>query len=234
MLTRRVVSIVQARMGSIRLPGKSMLHIGDQLLIDHVLERALKAREVQRVYLATTDLPEDDVLVKYVGDHYPVTVHRGSAFDVRSRFLEILRNDKAEIVVRITADDPFKDPQETDDLIRMLFDEKLDYICNFAPQTLPIGLDVEVFTSSTLFDSASRFDAPQDQEHVTWNLRNQRYKWRSQTNRTFKPETRLTVDNHKDLDYCSEIANTIRQNSLGLSIGDTCRAIEITDRNKRI
>ena len=232
-MTHGVISVVQARMGSSRLRGKSMLNVGHKLLIDHVIERALNAKEVDRVYLATTDLLEDNVLAKHVSENYPVLIHRGSDSDVRSRFLEILTNDEAEVVVRITADDPFKDPNETDVLIRMLKAEKLDYICNFIPQSMPVGLDVEVFTSFALFDSAAYFDTPQDKEHVTWNMRTQRYKWRSQNSQKFRPEIRLTVDNQSDLYYCSEIANIIHQNSLGVSVTDTRRAIEIREGGEK-
>ncbi len=232
-MTLGVISVVQARMGSSRLRGKSMLQVGNKLLIDHVIERALNSKEVARVYLATTNLSEDDVLASHVSENYPVLIHRGSDLDVRSRFLEILTTDEAEIVVRITADDPFKDPNETDVLVRMLKSEKLDYICNFAPQSMPVGLDVEVFTSLALFDSAAHFITPQDKEHVTWNMRTQRYKWRSQKSQIFRPDIRLTVDNQSDLYYCSEIANIIHQNMLGQSFTDTCRAIEIREGQEK-
>jgi spore coat polysaccharide biosynthesis protein SpsF len=209
-----------------------MLELSDKFLIDHVVERALKARKIDQVVLATTALPEDDVLADYVASHYSIKVHRGSSRDVRSRFLEIAKETSAEIVVRVTADDPFKDPDETDVLVDILERENLDYICNFVPQTLPIGLDVEAFTAPALFDSAEKFDSPNDKEHVTWNMRNQRYKWRSHSPQTFRPEVRLTVDNLADLEYCSEIADVILQNSLGFSLNDTRQAIEHIDRKK--
>lgn len=225
----KVISIVQARMGSERLPGKSLLKLGDKLLIDHVIERALTTVGIDDVVLATTELTEDDVLVRHVSQKYSVQVYRGSPSDVRSRFANVAEKFGADIIVRITADDPFKDPMETVRLINLLNTEKLDYVCNFVPQELPIGMDVEVFTSAALFNSVESFNSPLDVEHVTWSLRSPHYNWKSLNHAVFQPQTRLTVDIPSDLDYCSEIAVILRENALGFEWFDTRRAIQIKD-----
>lgn len=225
---------MQARMGSERLPGKTLMKLGDKLLIDHVLERALITEEVDCVVLATTELPEDDELVKYVSRRYSVKIYRGSPKDVRSRFVNIAEQTCADIIIRITADDPFKDPIETLALINLLTREKLDYVCNFVPQELPIGMDAEAFTSAALFNSAQLFNSPLDLEHVTWSLRSSYYNWKSISHSVFQPQTRLTVDIPSDLDYCSDIAATLRDNALGFSWSDTRRAIQIRDGHPRV
>lgn len=224
---------MQARMGSERLPGKSLLKLGDKLLIDHVIERALASEEIDCVVLATTELPEDDILAKYVSQKFSVKIYRGSPKDVRSRFVNIAEETGAEIIVRITADDPFKDPLETFNLVNLLKREKLDYACNFVPQELPIGMDTEVFTSAALFNSVQAFNSALDVEHVTWSLRSHNYNWKSLSHKVFQPQTRLTVDIPSDLDYCSEIAMILRDYALGFSWCDTRRAIQIRDGRAR-
>jgi len=131
--------IVQARMGSTRFPGKSLAQLGDKLLIDHVIQRALNAVEPGNMIVATTNLGEDDSLVRHIQSRYKLKIFRGSALDVRSRFISISEELKPNFIIRLTADDPFKDPQLIRDVIEVLETGKFDYVSNFANPCLPIG-----------------------------------------------------------------------------------------------
>jgi len=198
--------IIQARMGSKRFPGKSMEIIGDEPLINHVVRRALAINHIHRVVLATTHQEEDDVLGSHVEAEFGVQVYRGDPEDVRSRFINVINEFRPENVIRLTADDPFKDPKLAEDALGTLITEDLDYVSNFATPTLPIGLDVEAFRSSALIDSLTDFRSQEDIEHVTPALRNSgNYKTKSLSYEGIFTDFRLTIDSPEDLEKCRTI-----------------------------
>jgi spore coat polysaccharide biosynthesis protein SpsF (cytidylyltransferase family) len=204
--------IIQARMGSKRLPGKSMETIGDEPLINHVVRRALAINDIHKVVLATTRQEEDDVLALHVEAEFGVQIHRGDSEDVRSRFIDVINKFHPENVIRLTADDPFKDPKLAEDALRMLIAEDLDYVSNFAPPTLPIGFDVEAFTSRALIDSLSDFRSKEDIEHVTPALRNSgKYKTKSLAYEGMSADFRLTIDFPEDLEKCRAIHKLLEE-----------------------
>lgn len=199
--------VVQARMGSRRLPGKTLMYVGNQRLIDHVLKRILSVIPNELVTLATTHLPIDDSLVNYVKDLYDIKIYRGSARDVQSRFIEIGNSEDSNYIVRITADDPFKDPKQIMELLGILVKKDLDYVNNFSPLIFPIGLDLEVFKLSSLILSRNLFDSEINREHVTFSLRESDYfRKESLARRPTLTKTRLTIDTAEDLKFCSIIA----------------------------
>lgn len=200
-------AIIQARMGSGRLPGKSMMAIGNFRLIDWVIRYTTMAFDPTDVVLATTTREEDDQLVDHVTRYWGIGIYRGSAQNVLSRFVEISEIYNFETVTRITADDPFKIPSH---LIRsrdVLVQEGFDYYCNFVPQIYPIGLDVESFRTDALIDSAN---SPSEMaiEHVTFDLRESpKYRRLFEKGEKFLPSTRLTIDTYQDLKFCRKIAS---------------------------
>ncbi len=198
--------IIQARMGSKRFPGKSMETIGVEPLINHVLKRALAIQHIHKVVLATTHLKEDDVLASHVAAEFGVQIHRGDPEDVRSRFVDVINEYHPENIIRLTADDPFKDPKLAEDALRTLIAEDLDYVSNFAFPTLPIGLDVEAFRSRALIDSLKDFRSQEDIEHVTPALRKSgNYKTKSLAYEGTFANFRLTIDFPEDLEKCRTI-----------------------------
>jgi len=217
-------------MGSNRLPGKSLMKLGDKYLIDHVIERSLEVSDIKSFYLATTSLSEDDVLVDHVKRNYKLTIHRGDSLNVRSRFYEIANLEGCDLIVRITGDDPFKDPDFISFGINHLVANKLDYVCNFEPRFLPIGMDFEVFTRESFFRSINEFTNAVDIEHVTWNLRSNHFKWKSIQDIQFQPETRITVDDELDLEYCDQISKILSTSPSNYSWSWTQKAISIMDK----
>ncbi len=159
-MSRRIVAIVQARMSSSRLPGKVLLEIGGQPMLQRVVERVSRASLVQDVVVATTTDPADDALSSYCMSH-SLPFCRGSQYDVLDRYHQAATAFKAEIVVRITADCPLVDGDLVDETIRVLLGgisndssglsgghTDFDFVANRLPppwpRTFPIGLDVEV------------------------------------------------------------------------------------------
>lgn len=163
----RTVAIVQGRMGSTRLPGKVLAAVEGRPLLEHLLERVRRAK-VDEVVVATTSLAEDDLLADWVSASGLAATYRGSATDVLSRFYHAASVYEADVIVRVTADDPLKDPQIIDHALALLHDgHSFDYCSNTLQPSYPEGLDIEVFTSAAL--SAAHFQAklPSEREHVT-------------------------------------------------------------------
>lgn len=148
--TQTILGVIQARMGSSRLPGKTLKDLNGKPLIDHVIERALFVLKIDQIVLATTTNIEDDQLVSHVSKRYGIAVYRGDPDDVRSRFVQIGARWGAESIIRITADDPFKDPEHFLLSHQTLLVSNADYYNNFEPLIYPIGMDVECFNTRLL------------------------------------------------------------------------------------
>ena len=164
-----VVAVVQARMGSTRLPGKVLMEVGGRPLLELLLARLAGSRRISRSVVATTRADEDDAIVACAGS-LGIEVIRGDEQDVLSRFLDAADATGAQVVVRITADCPLVDPALVDSVVDALLSSGADYASNIDPPTFPDGLDVEAMTASALRRSAS-LATVQDREHVTGALR---------------------------------------------------------------
>lgn len=166
----KILALVQARMGSTRLPSKVMKPIGGIPMIELLLTRLAKSKEIDQIVVATSVDKRNIPLVEYVRK-LGYTCEQGSENDVLERYAQAAEKHKADVVVRITGDCPLVDPDLVDEVIRQFKAEKVDYFCNTNPPTYPDGLDIEVFTFKAL-EKASRETAdPFDREHVTPYLR---------------------------------------------------------------
>ena len=166
----KTVAIVQARMGSSRLPGKVMRSVGGRPMIDLILARLSLARSVDRIVLATSTGVENDPLAAHVRG-LDFAVCRGSEDDVLDRYYQAARAHAADVVVRITGDCPFVDPELVDEIVADFHDSGFDYASNVAPPTYPDGLDVEVFSFAALERAWREAADKHDREHVTPYLR---------------------------------------------------------------
>ncbi len=166
---RRVVAIIQARMGSARLPGKVLLDIAGLPMLARVRTRASRAASVHQTLIATTTDPSDDALQEYCAAHN-FALTRGSSYDVLDRYYQAARTSQADVIVRITGDCPVIDPGLLDEVVNILLRENLDFACNRLPppaaRTYPIGLDTEVCTFSALERAWREARQPQQREHV--------------------------------------------------------------------
>ena len=147
----RTVAVVQARMGSTRLPGKILRPLGDRPVLGWVLRAASAATHVDTVVVATTTETDDDATEAFCRDH-GVPVHRGSVDDVLTRFLGALDREApdADTVVRLTADCPLLDPALVDAAVGSFAAADVDYLATTQPRSLPRGLDIEVVSAATL------------------------------------------------------------------------------------
>lgn len=162
----KVVAIIQARMGSSRLPGKILKPLVDKKVLDHVIQRVLKVPSIHSVVIATTTEPEDDIIVeqsKINGVH----CYRGSKENVLSRYYNAAKEYDADVIVRITSDCPLIDPIITENVIQHFFDTEADYTSNKTTPTFPRGLDTEVFSMRALETCFEKAYNNIHTEHVT-------------------------------------------------------------------
>jgi len=147
----KTIAIVQARMGSTRLPCKSLALVWKNMtLLEMVLRRTMQARTLGRVILATTMRAEDDCLVR-LADTCDIGVFRGSENNVLKRFNDALYAFPADAVVRVCADNPLIDPQMIDKLVEFYWKYRWDYITSVPPATgLPDGVGAEIFSTTAL------------------------------------------------------------------------------------
>jgi len=203
---RRVVAVIQARLGSSRLPGKSLADIAGKPLVAHVIERMRACATVHDVVVATTSESSDDALARAVSS-LGVTVYRGSTDDVLDRTCRAARDAGAQIVVRATADDPFKDPEVTDLVVRRLLDERADYCSNTLKPTFPEGVDIEAFTVRALERAWHEARLASEREHVTpyiWKQPEQ-FKLVGVTYASDLSRLRWTVDYPEDLAFARAV-----------------------------
>lgn len=160
------VAIVQARMGSSRLPGKVLMRVGNETVLEKVVLRLSRAKNLGLIVIATTDRPADDVIVAE-SRRLGIECFRGSEDDVLGRYLGAADAFEAEAIVRITSDCPLIDPGLVDDVVQKFVGQRADFGCNILPRTFPRGLDTEVFTRKALARAIELADQPYHREHVT-------------------------------------------------------------------
>lgn len=206
----KIVAIIQARVGSTRLPGKVLKEICGKPMLQRVIERVKMASRIDEIVVATTRKKEDDEIVK-IAEKCGVKFFRGSEEDVLDRYYWAAKKFRAEIVVRVTADCPLIDPKIIDKTVDFFTSGKFDYVSNALKPTLPDGLDIEVFTFDALQKAWKKAKLPSEREHVT------PYIWKHQ--REFKigsfesdvnlSHLRWTVDREEDLIFVREIYKRI-------------------------
>jgi spore coat polysaccharide biosynthesis protein SpsF len=162
----KVVAIVQARMGSTRLPGKVLMDIAGKSMLARVVERLRLASTINEVLVATTDSPRDDDIVKEC-KACSVPVFRGDENDVLDRYFRAAQLSGAKIVVRVTSDCPLIDPEVTNKTVTAFLDASPDYAANTLTRTYPRGLDTEVMSFGVLSKAWQLARARYEREHVT-------------------------------------------------------------------
>jgi glutamate-1-semialdehyde 2,1-aminomutase len=194
----KIVTLVQARMGSTRLPNKVMKPIGGVPLIGLLLARLSRAKEVNQIVVATSFDERNQPLVEHV-KKLRYACEQGSENDVLDRFVQAARAHQADVVVRITGDCPLVDPALVDECIRRFKAASVDYFSNTSPPTYPDGLDIEVCTFKALEQASLETNNPYDREHVTPYLRESgQFKTSSMQHSQDLSALRWTVDEPAD------------------------------------
>ena len=207
-----VIAIIQARMGSSRLPGKSLAPIENRPMLWHVIQRVKRASLVDRVVVATSTNPIDDAIEAMCREN-GVPCYRGSEHDVLDRFYVAARAEKAGQVVRITADCPLIDPEVIDRVVRRFQRGDLDYVSNAMVRSYPDGLDTEVFSFSALERAWHESTKTSEREHVTPYLRSEKFRTANVEcdSTSLYQHYRWTVDEAADLEFIRAVYRALRE-----------------------
>jgi len=206
----KIVALLQARMGSVRLPNKVMREMRGVPMIELMLGRLSKARRIDQIILATSDDPKNLPLVEHVRS-LGYEVFRGSESDVLDRFYQAARHYKADAVIRVTGDCPLIDPHLVDEVIAEYQKGGVDYVSNTLPATFPDGLDVEIFSFDALERAAKTATKPNEREHVTPLIRNSGlFKRGNVAHPVDWSAERWTVDEPADFEVVEAVFNYFR------------------------
>ena len=203
--------IIQARMGSTRLPGKVLKQIGDKNLLEHILFRLKRLSHKAQVVIATSDLEQDDILEDFCKENN-ISCFRGSEVNVLERYYLCAKENNFEYIVRLTGDNPFIDIEELDNLISLHVDSKTDYSRSFA--VLPKGVGSEIFTLNALEQSYLYGKKENHLEHVNEYIEENEDKFEISklkvSDEKNRPEISLTVDTPSDYKKaCFIVENSI-------------------------
>jgi glutamate-1-semialdehyde 2,1-aminomutase len=200
-----VVAIVQARMGSTRLPNKVMKNIMGIPMIELLLARLECSNEINKIVVATSEDIRNNLLVEHVSA-LGYCCYRGSENDVLDRYFQAAKVAVADVIVRITGDCPLIDPSLVDEAISCFKSAGVDYLSNSLPPSYPDGLDIEVFTFAALERAALEAEKNSEREHVTPYLRESgKFRQASISNCEDLSELRWTVDELDDFEVVNSV-----------------------------
>ena len=217
-----VACIIQARMSSSRLPGKSLIPVpisGGKPMLLWIVEEIRKSKYQPEIIIATSLNKENDVLEEFCSNQ-DIHCFRGAEDDVLSRFVQIIKEKKPATIVRLTADNPLLDVKILDETIDYHLEEQNDYT---KTENLPLGMNFEVVASSAILETAGAELSKADKEHVTLFIRNNS----SSKNKIYHPaingylkDLRLTVDYPSDLLLASTVLSFSLKNDglMGLNL----------------
>ena len=229
------LAIIQARMGSSRLPGKVLMNIKNKPLLKFMVDRVKMSRQVDKIVIATTVDSEDNPIVHFCKTNN-ILHYRGSVDDVLDRYFKVAKKYSAKTIVRLTGDCPLCDPNLIDQTINLFNDLKVDYASNTVPPEIkkyPDGTDVEVFNFKSLKKAWTETKDIKDREHVTFYFwkRNKKFTLALLDNKNNWGKYRITVDYKKDLDVVREIVNELDKKN---KFGFVEEIVEILEKNPNI
>ena len=227
----KIIAIIQARMGSHRLPGKMLMELAGKKIVDHVLDRVNKSHYINEVVVATSISENNLPLVAHVATRR-TRVFVGNEDDVLDRFYQVAKLLEPDVIVRITGDCPMIDPSLIDLTIKTYFESKTDYCFNCGGNKIyPDGMDVEVFSFHALEKAYHEATKKSDREHVTPYIRQS---GKFAVSFLEAPEDyskiRITIDEERDLIALKQIYQKL-ENVTDFSLNDV---IEILNNNPEI
>lgn len=227
----KTVAIIQARMGSTRLPGKILKKLKGKSVLQHVIERVEQASSIDEIVIATTMLKQDDIIVEET-QKCGVKYFRGSEEDVLARYYLAARENNAEVVVRITSDCPLIDPFVTDEIVKFFKITKMyDIVSNASSdlslRTYPRGLDTEVFSFNALEKAYNHANNVYQREHVTPFIYENCSMIYYYKNSVDYSRYRLTLDTEEDFELIKEIYYRLYKNKHNFYLKDIINLLEI-------
>jgi Spore coat polysaccharide biosynthesis protein F, CMP-KDO synthetase homolog len=205
MMDLYISAIIQARMGSSRLPGKVMKEVSGHPVLYHVIERVSRSRMINEVVVATTFEKEDLAILEFCAG-MGIRVFAGSEEDVLDRYYQAAKLCKPDHVVRITADCPLHDPAVIDRVIHKHLELDNDYTSNTLEETFPDGLDCEIFTFAALEQAWKKAKLLSEREHVTpYIKKGEHFKKYCVKDTIDHSQYRWTLDTERDFAFICKI-----------------------------
>ena len=202
----KIGCIIQARMGSTRLPGKVLMQINNKPMLHYLIKQLEFSKEINEIVIATTTLKEDLEIVKFAKKNN-IRFFIGSDDDVLDRYYQCAKEFSFSTIVRITADNPLIDPHIVDKVIRCFKDNTYDYVSNAISRTFPYGTEVEIFSFNALENAWKNACKHSEREHVTSFIYKNKTKFKTfnLTNKIDLSRFRWTIDRPNDLKLVREI-----------------------------
>jgi spore coat polysaccharide biosynthesis protein SpsF len=204
----KIGAIIQARMGSTRLPEKVMKNLLGKTVLEHVIERVKQSKLIDEIIIATTT-HERDAVIEFEALRCGAKAFRGSEDDVLSRYYYAVKDNDLDVVVRITSDCPLIDPQVLDEVIQYYVTNDYDIVSNagsdLSKRTYPRGLDTEVFSFKVLENAFINAKEAYQREHVTpfiYENTNQAFYYKNSVDNS---KYRWTLDTDEDFKLISEV-----------------------------
>lgn len=230
-----IVAIIQARLGSTRLPNKVLLKLEDKTVLEHDVERTARSRYIRDVVIATT-MAKGDLKIVELCAAKGIRVYCGSENDVLDRYYQAARLVEAEHVVRITSDCPVIDPAVVDQVISLHLESKADLSANVLKETFPDGLDVEVFTFAALKKAWEEARLSSEREHVTPYIKNnpQLFKLVNLECPRNLCGKRWTLDNPEDYEFLKAVYRSLYPSNPRFGMEDILKFLEKHPEIERI
>lgn len=209
---KKIVVGIQARLGSTRLHGKVLMSIGRSTIIEHIFKTSYSISGITEVCVLTGSEDKNKLLIDFCRDK-AIPIMLGDDDDVLSRYVSLQNKTRADILVRLTGDNPLVQKEIIEVVIdKLLKDGSLDYASNCVYQDAPLGLNVEAFTANALKGIADD-TTPEEREHVTPRFKFQKDKFKilhiKAPNELHWPELRLTIDEKQDFDFLNGLYNRL-------------------------
>jgi spore coat polysaccharide biosynthesis protein SpsF len=231
----KTVALIQARMGSSRLPRKVLLEIDGIPLLKIMMDRVITSERIDEIIIATTEQVEDNAIEEFC-ESFGYKCFRGAENDVLDRYYQAAKKYNANVIVRLTSDCPLIDSRIIDETIELFNKSNCDYAANCVPpesKRFPDGSDVEVFSYECLEEIWREAKDPKDREHVT------HYFWRGK--RVFDTQIlgndknwrnyRITIDYPEDYEVIKFVVQELKRKKIVGSLSDV---IDILDSNPQI
>ena len=227
-------ALIQARLGSKRLPNKILKKADNKILLDIMINRLRNSKKIDKIIICTTINKRDDKIVKFCKEK-KISFYRGSENNVMLRYVNAAKKYKIDTIVRLTSDCPLIDPVIVDKMITSFFKYKTDYLSNTYPpnqSTFPDGTDVEIFKLNSLIEINKTENRKSYREHVTSNFwKDRKYKSSLYKAGTDLSNFRYTLDYKDDYTVLKKIVENFKSRIYDV---DTKEIVAFLKKNKKI
>lgn len=230
--------IIQARMGSTRLPGKVLMKLDEKnTVLDFVVQQTEHCKNIKKIIIATTNLKEDDV-IEIFAKNKNILCFRGNPSDVLDRYYQCAKLYSLSIIVRITADNPLIDPTIMEKVITEFQSRSCDYVSNAVIRSFPYGTETEVFSFNALEKAWNNAKNDNEREHVTPYFYNNHEKFRIYhvENQKNLSSLRWTIDQIEDFILVKNIISKIKKSPILMTdiVNLLTKEPELFDINKNV